>query len=186
MFSHYFRLVDRLVAAAKTYTVGDPFDLNTLMGPLVSREQFDRVTSYFDVGRSDGAALKLGGAALDRPGYFVEPTVYAGVRNDMRIAQEEIFGPVAAAIPFKDENDAVFQSNQTEYGLAAAVWTKELGRAHKVARALNAGTVWINTYGHVDQVSPFGGYKQSGIGRELGRYSLDAYTETKSVFARLE
>lgn len=182
----YDDFVGRLVAAAKTYTVGDPFDPATIMGPLVSREQFARVTSYFDVGRADGAQLKLGGETWGGKGYFVKPTIYAGVNNDMRIAREEIFGPVAAAIPFKDENDAILQANNTHYGLGAAVWTRDISRAHKVARALKAGSVWINTYAQVDPVSPFGGYKQSGIGRELGRHVIDAYTEVKSVYAKLD
>jgi acyl-CoA reductase-like NAD-dependent aldehyde dehydrogenase len=152
------------------------------MGPVVSAEQFERVTSYFAVAKSDGAHIAVGASTLPGKGYFVKPTLYTGVTNGMRIAQEEIFGPVAAAIPFKDENDAVLQGNQTIYGLAAAVWTRDVGRAHRVARALKAGTVWVNTYLKVDPISGFGGYKQSGYGRELGPHSMDAYTQTKTVY----
>ncbi len=157
-----------------------------MMGPVVSREQFDRVIAYFDVGRADGADLLTGGAALDRPGFFVEPTIFANADNRMRIAREEVFGPVTVLIPFDDEVEAIRIANDTEFGLAAAVWTRDLARGHRVARALRAGTVWINTYLHVDLISPFGGYRQSGIGRELGRQSIDAYTEVKSVYARID
>jgi phenylacetaldehyde dehydrogenase len=152
------------------------------MGPVVSAEQFERVTSYFDVAKADGAHVAVGAGTLGGKGYFVKPTLYTGVTNGMRIAQEEVFGPVAAAIPFKDENDAVLQGNDTVYGLAAAVWTKDVGRAHRVARALKAGTVWVNTYLKVDPISGFGGYKQSGYGRELGPHSMDTYTQMKTVY----
>ncbi|MDF7774782.1 aldehyde dehydrogenase family protein [Sphingomonas sp. AOB5] len=176
----------KLADQAKVINVGDPETATTMMGPLVSREQFDRVTSYFGVAQADGARLVTGGKALDRPGYYVEPTIFADARNDMRIAREEIFGPVTLLIPFDDEEEALAIANDTSFGLAAAVWTKDLGRAHRVARALKAGTVWINTYLYTDLISPFGGYKQSGIGRELGRSSIDAYTEIKSVYAKLD
>jgi len=178
----YDEVVERLAAFTAHFKLGDPFDLSTTMGPVASHEQFQRVTSYFDVAKTDGARAVVGAGTLGTRGYFVKPTLYAGVTNAMRIAREEIFGPVAVAIPFKDENDAVFQGNDTVYGLAAAVWTKDIGRAHRVARALKAGTVWVNTYLKVDPVSGFGGYKQSGYGRELGPHSIDAYTQMKSVY----
>jgi acyl-CoA reductase-like NAD-dependent aldehyde dehydrogenase len=178
----YDQVVDALGKATGNFKVGDPFDASTTMGPLVSKQQFDRVNSYIGIGKSDGAKVEVGGEAPRGRGYFVQPTLFSGVTNGMRIAREEIFGPVAAAIPFKDETDAVFQGNRTVFGLAAAVWTRDVARAHKVARALKAGTVWVNTYLKVDPISPFGGYKQSGIGRELGPHSIEAYTQVKSVF----
>jgi acyl-CoA reductase-like NAD-dependent aldehyde dehydrogenase len=180
----YDEFVARLSSAASKFAIGDPFDPATLMGPLVSREQFDRVSRYLDVGQTDGAQL-TGGGRLGETGYFIKPAVFSGVRNDMRIAREEIFGPVASVIPFKDENDAILQGNDTQYGLAAGIWTNDLSRAHRVGRALKAGTVWVNTYMTVDPISPFGGYKQSGIGRELGVHSLDAYTQMKSLYIDL-
>ena len=178
----YDEVAAKIAAYTAYFTVGDPFSPSTTMGPVVSAEQFERVTRYFDVAKADGAHIAVGAPTLPGKGYFIKPTLYTGVTNGMRIAQEEVFGPVAAAIPFKDENDAVLQGNHTIYGLAAAVWTKDLGRAHRVARALKAGTVWVNTYLKVDPISGFGGYKQSGYGRELGPHSMDAYTQTKSVY----
>jgi acyl-CoA reductase-like NAD-dependent aldehyde dehydrogenase len=176
---------EKLAARVQAMVIGNPFEAATQMGPLVSREQFNKVTGYFDIAREDGARIVTGGNALGRPGYFVEPTIFAGVNNGMRIAREEIFGPVTTLIPFRDEAEGLAIANDTNYGLAAAVWTRDISTAHRSARALNAGTVWINTYGHTDLMSPFGGFKQSGIGRELGRQALDAYTEVKSIFAKL-
>jgi acyl-CoA reductase-like NAD-dependent aldehyde dehydrogenase len=181
----YDNFVDELTRFTGGMTVGDPLDPKTRMGPVVSKEQFDRVKGYIEVGKREGARVTVGGEAGEGRGYFIKPTVFADVNNEMRIAREEIFGPVAAAIPFKDEADAVFQGNATTYGLAAAVWTRDISRAHKVARALKAGTVWVNTYGTVDPISPFGGYKQSGFGRELGKHSLELYTQIKSVYVKL-
>ena len=166
----YEEFTDSLSQMAKGLTLGNPLDPNTRMGPLVSKEQHDRVKGYLKTGKAEGATAKTGGEpGKQEAGYFVEPTVFTGVTNQMKIAREEIFGPVASAIPFKDESDVIFQGNDTTYGLAAAVWTKDINRAHTIARKLKAGTVWINTYGMIDPMSPFGGYKQSGFGRELGR-----------------
>ncbi|MGH7879623.1 MAG: aldehyde dehydrogenase family protein, partial [Candidatus Binataceae bacterium] len=182
----YDEVVEQLTAFTKNVKVGDPFNQASTLGPVVSQEQFDRVKGYLAVGKQEGAKVSTGGGpAGEGRGYFVQPTLFSDVNNDMRIAREEIFGPVGAAIPFKDENDAVFQGNDTEYGLSAAVWTRDLSRAHKVARSLKAGTVWVNCYNQLDPISPFGGYKQSGFGRELGRYAIDLYTQIKSVWMKL-
>jgi acyl-CoA reductase-like NAD-dependent aldehyde dehydrogenase len=178
-------VAERVAKIASTYQVGSPFDPKTQMGPLVSARQMDRVLSYMETGRSEGAHLQLGGARVGELGYYVQPTVFSGVNNRMKIAREEIFGPVLAIIPFKDETDAVLQGNDTEYGLAAAVWTRDISRAHRVARALKSGRVWINTYGETDAVMSMGGYKQSGFGREQGAEVIDAYTQSKSVLMRL-
>jgi acyl-CoA reductase-like NAD-dependent aldehyde dehydrogenase len=180
----YDEVVDKLANFSKNVSMGDPFDQRSTIGPLVSQEQFDRVKKYLEVGKKE-AKVAAGGEPGEGKGYFVKPTLFAGVNNEMRIAREEIFGPVGAAIAFKDENDAVFQGNHTDYGLSAAVWTNDVGRAHKVARALKAGTVWINCYNQLDPISPFGGYKQSGFGRELGKYAIDLYTQVKSVWMKL-
>jgi acyl-CoA reductase-like NAD-dependent aldehyde dehydrogenase len=177
--------VDKLTKQAAQAKAGDPLDPKTMIGPLVSKEQFERVKGYLEIGKKEGAEPKLGGDVRGGKGYFVDPTIFTNVKNDMRIAREEIFGPVASVIPFKDENDAVLQGNDTTYGLAAAVWTNDVSRAHKVARALKAGTVWVNCYNNIDPISPFGGYKQSGIGRELGKHSIELYTQIKSVYVKL-
>jgi aldehyde dehydrogenase (NAD+)/phenylacetaldehyde dehydrogenase len=181
----YDEFVDQLTAFSKGVSYGDPLDPKTVMGPVVSKDQFDRVKGYLDVGRKEGAKVTVGGETGKGKGYFVQPTVFTGVNNDMRIAREEIFGPVATAIAFKDETDAVLQGNDTEYGLAAAVWTRDVGRAHKVARALKAGTIWVNCYNQLDPISSFGGYKQSGFGRELGKHALELYSQIKSVYVKL-
>jgi phenylacetaldehyde dehydrogenase len=174
-----------LAKAVTAFRVGDPFEAETMLGPVVSAEQFERVNSYVSIGVDEGARLALGGGKLDSPGYFVEPTVFTEVRNDMRLAREEIFGPVAALIPFREVDEAVRIANDTEYGLAAAVATSNVSTAHTLARKLRAGVVWVNTYSELDATFPFGGYKQSGIGRELGDKSLESFTELKSVFIRL-
>src|SRR5271155_4486365 len=181
----YENFVADLTKARESLTLGDPLDAKTRLGPVDSQEQFDRVKGYLEVGKQEGARVSIGGSANEGKGYYVKPTVFADVNNDMRIAREEIFGPVAAAIPFKDENDAVLQSNDTTYGLAAAVWTRDISRAHRVARALKAGTVWVNCYGVSDTSMPFGGYKQSGFGREGGKHVIDVFTQMKSVYVKL-
>jgi acyl-CoA reductase-like NAD-dependent aldehyde dehydrogenase len=177
--------VEQLTNFTATIKLGDPLDPETTMGPLASKEQFDRVTGYLNTGKQEGATPLIGGDALDGAGYFVKPTIFDGVDNSMRIAREEIFGPVLSVIPFTDEYDAVLQGNDTSYGLAAAVWTSDLTRAHTVARKLKAGTVWVNNYLTTDPTMPFGGYKQSGIGRECGPNWYEHYTEEKAVYLKL-
>ena len=177
----------KVAERAKKTTVGDPLDKNTRMGPVISKGQLDKVLEYVESGKKDGAKLIAGG---DRPanlskGFFVNPTIFSDVKNSMRIAREEIFGPVLSVLSFKDPADAVAQANDTQYGLAAAIWTKDIKKAHQTARAIKAGTVWINTYNLYDVALPFGGYKQSGFGRELGKEALDQYTQTKSVWMDL-
>jgi|KBSMisStaDraftv2_1062788.scaffolds.fasta_scaffold219629_1 acyl-CoA reductase-like NAD-dependent aldehyde dehydrogenase len=177
--------LDSLVSYANTLTVGDPLDPATALGPLASQEQFDRVRSYLEAGHAEGAVALTGGSPEPGPGYFVRPTIFDGVERSMRIAREEIFGPVVSVISFNDADDAVLQGNDTEYGLAAAVWTNDLSRAHKVARGLKAGVVWVNQYMAFDPALPFGGYKQSGVGRECGAHWYEHYTEQKSVMMQL-
>jgi len=179
------QFVDNLVKFTSTIKVGDPLDPETTMGPLASKEQYDRVKGYLEIGKKEGAKPTVGGSMMDREGYFVQPTIFEGVKNDMQIAREEIFGPVVSIIPFKDEDDAVLQGNDTTYGLGAAVWTRDVSRAFRVARSLKAGTVWVNNYYAFDPSMPFGGYKQSGLGRECGAHWYEHYTETKAVFVKL-
>lgn len=181
----YDEVLERVTNLAATFKVGDPLAADTKLGPLISATQRDRVRAYIEAGQEEGARLSLGGAPWAGPGYFVEPTVFGDVNNRMRIAREEIFGPVLSVIAFDDEDDAVLQGNDTTYGLSAAVWTRDIARAHKVVRALKAGRVWINTYGEADPAMPFGGYKQSGWGREFGQESIDAYTQVKAVMLRM-
>src|ERR671918_2183064 len=180
--------VASLVDATSSMKLGNPLEEDTGMGPVVSQDQLDRVTGYIDIGRSEGAEVVAGGGRQEDlgEGYFVQPTVFAGVRNEMRIAQEEIFGPVAAVIEVSDVDEAIAVANDTIYGLAAAVWTTDVSKAHTVARGVKAGTVWVNTTGLFDPAVSFGGYKQSGFGRELGKHSLEAYTEIKSVWVNLK
>lgn len=181
--SIYETFVSRLGEMAKLVRLGHGLDPETKMGPLVSREQQERVLDYIRVGKEKAHAV-AGGKSPDgtlADGYFVEPTVFAGVTSDMRIAREEIFGPVVCALPFKDLPDAIAQGNDTPYGLAAGVWTQDLRKAHQAAAALDAGTVWVNCYNAFDNASPWGGFKQSGWGREKGPYGLDLFTQIKSV-----
>jgi aldehyde dehydrogenase (NAD+) len=170
---------------AKKMVVGDPLDPKTRMGALVSQEQMERVLGYVGKGKEEGASLIAGGERIGGSGYFVGPTVFDNVRNEMAIAQEEIFGPVAAVITFKDADDALRIANDTSFGLASAVWTNDLKKAIGFARGVKAGTVWVNTYNMTDNALPFGGYKESGFGRELGAAALDTYTELKTVWVDL-
>jgi aldehyde dehydrogenase (NAD+) len=182
----YEEFVAGLTALAKGIRVGDPSDLSTRMGPIISEKQLKRVADYVSIGREEGATLVTGGERLARPGYFMEPTIFGDVRADMRIAQEEIFGPVASVIRFSDEADALRIANGTAYSLAAAVWSKDVTRVHRMAKQLRAGTVWVNTYGHTDTRLPWGGAGgDSGIGRDLGEAALANYTETKTVWIDL-
>ncbi len=178
--------VAKLVERTKGLKVGDPSDEKTYMGPVISQKQLSTVMEYIEAGRNEGAQLVTGGDRLERPGFFLNPTVFAGVDNGMKIAQEEIFGPVAAVITFHDEDDAVRIANDTSFSLAAGVWTNDVTRAHTMASRLRAGTVWINTYGHSDARLPWGGAgRDSGIGRDLGETALDNYTEKKTVWLNL-
>jgi aldehyde dehydrogenase (NAD+) len=171
---------------AEALVVGDPLDPKTQMGAQVSKEQFDRILGFIETGKREGGRLVTGGKPAAAKGYFLRPTIFADVRNDMTIAREEIFGPVVAAIAFDDVNDVVRQANSTIYGLSAGIWTRDVGKAHRIARAVRAGTVWVNCFNHFDAASPFGGFKQSGIGRELGKYAVDLYTQVKSVWVPID
>jgi aldehyde dehydrogenase (NAD+) len=181
----YDQFVEKSVVRARKRTVGDPFDPKTDQGPQVDRAQFDNVMGYIESGRSEGAVLACGGERVGDRGYFVEPTVFAGVHDDMKIAREEIFGPVMSVIPFKNLEEVITRANRTSYGLAAGVWTRDLKKAHAIANSVRAGTVWVNCYNVLDTRAPFGGFKQSGSGRELGEYGLQEYTEVKTVIVKL-
>ncbi len=173
--------VNRVLARAKAQKVGDPFAADTRQGPQVDRTQFDKVLGYINAGKQEGAKLLCGGNRSGNKGYFVEPTVFADVSDNMKIAREEIFGPVMSVIRFKNLDEVVERANTTNYGLAAAVWTNDITKAHAVARQLRAGTVWVNCYDVFDAAAPFGGFKESGLGRELGEYGLRNYLEVKTV-----
>ena len=181
----YDEFVERSVARAKSRKVGDPLDPETEQGPQVDDVQFEKVMGYIHAGKREGAKLLCGGEKTGSRGYFIKPTVFADVRDDMKIAQEEIFGPVMSIIKFKDIDEVVGRANRTMYGLAAAVWTQDIGKAHAIANRVRAGTVWVNCYDVFDPGAPFGGFKQSGIGREMGEYGLQQYTEVKTVTVKL-
>jgi len=181
----YDKLMSALAERSKTIKIGNPMDPKMHMGPLVSAQQRDRVLSYIESGKAEGAQLLSGGGAADGPGYFVKPTVFGGVKDEMKIAKEEIFGPVVSVFPFDSVDEVMARANATEYGLVAAVWTKDVKKAHQTAARLKAGTVWINCYQFVDAAAPWGGVKQSGYGREKGQWALDNYTSLKSVWVDL-
>lgn len=180
------KMFDRVVAdvaqIASSMSLGHGFDTTAQMGPLVSREQMDRVCNYIDIGRSEGATVVTGGARAGAKGYFVQPTVLANVNQKMRVVQEEIFGPVVTAIPYDDLDQVAAWANDTTYGLSASIWSNDLAKVHRLIPKIKAGTVWVNCHNVFDSSMPFGGFKQSGIGRDMGKAGLDGYLETKSVF----
>ena len=178
--------VEKLAAIVKARKLGDPFDPTTEQGPQVDKTQFDKIMSYIEKGKSEGARLVAGGERHGEKGYFIKPTIFDNVKDEMAIAREEIFGPVLSVLRFSDIDEVVERGHMTEYGLAAAVWTRDIAKAHTIAKRLRAGTVWVNCYDVFDAAAPFGGYKRSGIGRELGEKGLDAYTEVKTVTVSLD
>ncbi len=178
------QVIETVVTGTNALVSGDPLDPKTQMGPLVSAAHRDRVVSYIEKGLGEGASCRSGGGA-EGPGYYVEPTVFAGVTPSMTIAREEIFGPVLSILPFDSVEDVAQMADATEFGLAAGIWTRDIGKAHALASRIRAGTVWINTYNRFDAASPYGGYKQSGFGRENGRAVLDELTQIKSVWVNL-
>jgi len=181
----YDRVVEGVANQAKKIKVGSGLEADTNMGPLVSQEQLDRVCNYLEIGMSEGAKAMAGGKKVGDRGYFVEPTVLVNTQESMKVVQEEIFGPVVAAIPFDDPEELMPRANDTVYGLAAGIWTKDISKAHRLAAGLRAGTVWINCYNIFDAALPFGGYKQSGWGREMGKDVLELYSQTKAVCTRI-
>src|SRR5271154_7011920 len=181
----YDQFVENSTARAKRRTVGDPFHASTEQGPQVDEAQLEKVLGYIESGQSEGAKLNCGGGRVGDKGYFVEPTVFSDVQDNMKIAREEIFGPVMSIIRFKNLDEVIDRANRTTYGLAAGVWTKDVSKALAIANSVRSGTVWVNCYNVLDTAAPFGGFKQSGIGRELGEYGLNQYTEVKTVIVQL-
>jgi aldehyde dehydrogenase (NAD+) len=181
--SHYDGFVEKMMAGTKRIQIGDTMDMMTSMGPLVSKGQLETVENYVSVGKNEGAKCVLGGKRPEgiKKGYYYSPTIFAEVNNKMRIAQEEIFGPVVSVIPYKDEEEAIRLANDSMYGLGGAVWSRNEERALAVARRIETGTVWINDYHLINVRFPFGGYKQSGVGRELGPWGLHEYQEVKHI-----
>ncbi len=182
--------LDRFKERSSRVRVGDPMDKNTQMGPQVSEEQLNRIKGYVDIAKEEGAQVLTGGCPPQlegdfQQGFFFQPTIFGDVKNSMRVAQEEIFGPVVSVITFEGEDDLLKQANEVVYGLSAGIWTKDITRAHRFAKAVKAGVVWINTYNMFNAASPFGGYKQSGYGREMGKHALEMYTHVKSVWVDL-
>jgi aldehyde dehydrogenase (NAD+) len=181
----YDKFVDKLASMNRGRKLGDPFDPDTEQGPQVDQAQFDKIMRYIELGKQEGAQCVSGGKRFGERGYYIEPTLFADVSDDMSIAREEIFGPVLSVLRFKDVGEIVDRANNTCFGLAAAVWTRDVAKAHHLAAKIKAGTVWINCYDVFDAAAPFGGFKMSGMGRELGERGLDAYTETKTVTVSL-
>jgi aldehyde dehydrogenase (NAD+) len=186
----YDEFVGKLASRAGKMKLGDPLDPGTEMGSQISRLQLEKILAYIESGKQEGAQVMAGGErdteGAKAKGFFVKPTVFAGVKPEMKIAQEEIFGPVLSAIKFRDADEAAEIANGTIYGLVSAVWTRAIGVAHRLAQRIKAGSVWINAYNCFDSSSPFGGYKQSGFGREMGPHALDSYTQIKSVWVSLD
>lgn len=178
--------VERLAERNENRRLGDPFDPDTEQGPQVDQAQFDKVLKYIDFGKADGATCVSGGARYGDKGYYVQPTLFTNVTDDMRIARDEIFGPVLSVLKFSDVDEIAERANKTNFGLAAAVWTRDIAKAHRFASKVRAGTIWVNCFDAFDAAAPFGGFKQSGIGRELGEAGLEAYTETKTVTVALD
>jgi aldehyde dehydrogenase (NAD+) len=183
--SIYDRFVEKSVARARSRVLGDPFDQKTEQGPQVNQAQFEKILGYIDSGKAEGARLACGGERFGNRGYFIQPTVFSCVEDQMKIAREEIFGPVMSVIRFRDMEEVIERANATIYGLSAGVWTRDIRKATAVANRIRAGTVWVNCFNVLDTRAPFGGFKHSGIGRELGEYGLQQYCEIKTVIVGL-